>query len=128
MSTASRVWLLLAAFLVTAGAIYGFTSHEVAGAPLLVVASAVFFFLGLVARREARRLPSEEAEGPAAGQDLVHVGPTIWPLGFAIAGIFLVFGLIVTKWLLIVGAALFALAAAGWLRAVSIGHRHAGEA
>jgi len=115
------VWLALAAFLVTAGAVYGFTSHELAGAPLLVVAAAVFFYLGVVARAVARRSPDDEGESEAE----VHVAPTIWPFGFSIAGVVLVVGFIVGSWLVAVGIVLFCVSAAGWLREVSRAHAHA---
>ena len=57
----------------------------------------------------------------------VHVGPTIWPFGFAIAAVIIALGLIVTPWLLILGAIAFALAAAGWLRDVAHSRAHAGH-
>ena len=57
----------------------------------------------------------------------VHVGPTIWPFGFAIAAVIIALGLIVTPWLLILGAIAFALSAAGWLRDVARSRAHAGH-
>ena len=82
MSTLARICLSLAAFLAVAGTVYGLTSHELGGTTLLLVAAATFCFLGLVvadggATARRRRRPEEEE---------VHVGPTIWPFGFAIAG------------------------------------------
>ena len=121
MSTISRVCLSLASFLAIAGAVYGLTSHEPGGTTLFLAGAATFCFVGLVSRMEARRTagpePGEEAE--------VHVAPTIWPLAFAIAAVIIALGLVVSVWLLIVGAIAFALSAAGWLRDVARSRAHA---
>jgi hypothetical protein len=122
MKAASRVFLSLAAFLVIAGGVYGFSAHEPVGATLLIIGSATFLFLALVARALASEDPDE-----AAAEEEVHVGPTIWPLGFAIAGLVLALGLIVTQWLLVIGGILFVLCAAGWLRDVARSHTRAGN-
>jgi hypothetical protein len=121
VSTFSRVSLSLAGFLAIAGAVYGLTSHEAAGTTLLLAAAATFCFVGLVARREGGG-PS----GPEAGEEAeIHVAPTIWPLGFAVAAVIIALGLVVSSWLLIVGAIAFALSAAGWLRDVERSRTHA---
>jgi hypothetical protein len=121
MRTISRISLSLAAFLAIAGSIYGLTSHEAGGTTLLLVAGATFCFVGLVVRREGGR-PS----GPEAGEAAeINVAPTIWPFGFAVAAVIIALGLIVSSWLLIVGAIAFALSAAGWLRDVGRSRTHA---
>jgi len=121
MSTLSRVALFLAAFLVVAGAVYGLTAHEPAGMTTLLVASVTFAYLGLVSRNVARHETEEEPE------ELVHVGPTIWPFGFAISAVIVVLGLIVTPWLLILAAIAFGSSAAGWVRDVARSRAHAGH-
>jgi hypothetical protein len=126
--TAARVWFGLAAFLVVTGAIYGITSHELAGAPLLLVASVTFFYLGMVARRQVRDASRPEGDGHPPGEVSeaeAAVAPTIWPFGFSIAAVTLALGLVISRWLLAAGAALFLLAAAGWFRDVTRQHRHA---
>lgn len=128
MITAARVWFGLAAFLVVTGAIYGITSHELAGAPLLLVASVTFFYLGMVARGRVRDASRPEPAGHAPGEVSeaeAHVAPTIWPFGFSIAAVMLALGLVISRWLLALGAALFLLAAVGWFRDVAQQHRHA---
>ncbi len=128
MITAARVWFGLAAFLVVTGAIYGITSHELAGAPLLLVGSVAFFYLGMVARGRVRDASRSEAAGHApaeVSEAEVHVAPTIWPFGFSVAAVMLALGLVVSRWLLVLGAALFLLAAVGWFRDVARQHRHA---
>jgi hypothetical protein len=122
MSTLSRICLGLAVFLAVAGGVYGFTSHEPAGTTEFLVGAVTFCFLGIVLRvvasRESEGGPEEEAE--------IQVAPTIWPFGFAISGVILAVGLIVSQWIVILGGVAAALSAAGWLRDVS--RSHAGEA
>ena len=123
MSTLARICVSLAVFLAVAGSVYGFTSQELGGSTLLLVAAATFCFLGFVSRMVARRetgLKPEQEEPP-------HVAPTIWPFGFAIAAVTIALGLIVTPWLLILGAIAFALSAAGWVRDVARSRAHAGH-
>ena len=122
MSTFARTSLLLAAFLVVAGIVYAITSQELAGSVLLLVAAATFCFLGLVSRGVARREAGTEPE-----EMEIHVGPTIWPFGFAIAAVIIALGLIVSPWILIAGAIMFALSAAGWFRDVARSRAHAGH-
>ena len=121
MSTLSRICLGLAVFLVVTGGVYGLTSHEHAGTTELLVSAVTFCFLGvilrLVAPHEAEGQPQEEAE--------IQVAPTIWPFAFAIAGVILVVGLIVSQWIVIAGGVAAAISAAGWLRDVA--RSHAGE-
>ena len=122
MNTLSRICLGLAAFLAVTGGVYGFTSHEHAGTVELLLSAVTFCFLGIILRlvgaHETEGQPEEEAE--------IQVAPTIWPFGFAIAGVILAVGVIVSPWILIVGGIAAAVSAAGWLRDVS--RSHAGEA
>jgi hypothetical protein len=122
MTTLSRICLGLALFLVVTGGVYGLTSHEHAGTTELLVSAVTFCFLGVILRlvgaREAEGQPEEEAE--------IQVAPTIWPFAFAISGVILAVGLIVSQWIVILGGLVAALSAAGWLRDVA--RSHAGEA
>ncbi len=125
MSTTSRIWFALAGFLLIAGAVYGITSKEYAGAPLLLVGGATFCYLGLVGRSVVHRSEGE-AEGPSHDDEgEVHVAPTIWPFAFSIAGVIIALGVIVNAWILVLGVLAFAVSAAGWLREVLRGHAHA---
>ena len=125
MSTSSRIWLSLAAFLVTAGVVYGFTSHELAGTSFLLVCGITFCFLGLVARSVARRFPES---GDVRADEEVYVAPTIWPLGFSVAALILMLGVVIGLWFLVLGVIVFALASAGWLREVRREHPHPPDA
>jgi hypothetical protein len=122
MSVFARICFSLAVFLAVAGTVYGLTSHELAGTTLLLAAATTFCFLGIVSRMVARR-----ATGPEPEEVEVHVSPTIWPLGFAIAAVIIALGLIVSPWFLITGVVAFALSAAGWLRDVARSRAHAGQ-
>jgi hypothetical protein len=122
MSTFARICFSLAVFLAVAGTVYGFTSHELAGTTLFLVAATTFCFLGIVSRMVARRATEPEPE-----EVEVHVSPTIWPFGFAIAAVIIALGLIVSPWFLIAGVVAFALSAAGWLRDVAHSKTHAGQ-
>jgi len=124
MSSLSRICFGLAGFLLVAGTVYGLTSHEAGGTTLLLVLAATLCFVGVVCRRVARKEAGEEP----GGEPEVHVGPTIWPFGFAIAALIIALGLVVSSWLLIAGALVFVLSAAGWLRDVARGRAHANEA
>ena len=118
MRTFSRICMALGTFLLVAGIVYGLTSHEPAGTAALLVAAVTFWFLGVVARRVAL---GETAETEHADEE-IHIGPTIWPFGFAISAVIIGLGLVVSPWLLIPGGIGFALCAAGWLRDVRRSH------
>jgi Cytochrome c oxidase subunit IV len=118
VSSLSRICMWLGSFLLVAGGVYGFTSHEPAGTTLLLVASVTFWFLALVTRHVAR----QEAARPDQEEPELHIAPTIWPLGFAISAVIIGLGLIVSPWILIPGAVGFVLCAAGWLRDVARSH------
>jgi hypothetical protein len=122
VNTLSRICLGLAAFLIVTGLTYGLTSHEPAGTTELLVAGVTFAFLSVVLRVAARRASTSEG----AEEEEVRIGPTIWPLGFALSGLVIVVGLIVTPWIVAVGAVGFAVSAWGWLRDVT--RSHAGHA
>jgi hypothetical protein len=121
MSTLSRICLGLAIFLAIAGGVYGFTSHEPAGTTEFLVAAVTFCFLGIILRVVA----SGEAEGQPEEETEIQVAPTIWPFGFAISGVILAVGLIVSQWIVILGGLAAALSAAGWLRDVTRSHGEA---
>jgi hypothetical protein len=124
MTTASRIWLSLAGFLLIVGAVYGLTSREFAGAPLLLVGGATFCYLGLVGRAVVRRSERQGEESAPEGKSEVHVASTIWPFAFSVAGAIIVLGFIVSPWILAVGAIAFVISAMGWLRDVVRGHAH----
>jgi hypothetical protein len=130
MRTVSTVALFLSVFLLGASGVYWFTAHEPMGASMLLIASIAFGYISLVTRGAARR-----AERVAGGQQLAaleqaeeeveeHVVPTIWPFGFSLAALALLVGLVVQRWLMVVGGVLFIASAAGWFNDVRRQHEH----
>jgi hypothetical protein len=119
MRVASRVWLSLAAFLLVAGAVYALTSHEYAGGSLMLVGATTFAYIAAVGW-SLERAAEHEARGDE--EHAVEVSPTIWPFGLAIAGLVLLVGFVVSRWILAAGVVAFAVAAAGWLRQVLRAH------
>jgi len=122
MSVYARIALGLAAFLFVAGAVYGATSHEYVGAPLMLISAACFTYLGLYVRRTIRRAAAAEAEELPEP----HVGPTIWPFVLSLGTIGLALGAVVGPWLLVISGVLAATAAVGWFVDVGRqwGHGH----
>jgi Cytochrome c oxidase subunit IV len=120
--TASRVAFGVGAFVLVAGLVYWFTAHERTGATLLVILSIGFFYIALVVRGAARGADeASSSTGEQAGEEHA-VAPTIWPFGFSLAALGLILGVVVQRWLLIVGGALFLAAAGGWFNDIRRQH------
>jgi hypothetical protein len=119
MRVVSTVVLRLALFLAAVGVAYAVTAREPAGSSLILVGAAAFAYVGLILRAAARGA-GEQADEPAEPE---HVGPTIWPFAFSIAAIGLVLGVVVSRWLLVLGSAVFVASAIGW--AVDVRRQHA---
>jgi uncharacterized membrane protein len=126
MRPVSRSLMWLAIFLIIDACIYMATAREWTGGPLIAATAGAFayvaFVLGSAVRRAAKELKTEPSAEVGA-VELEHVGPTIWPFGFAVAAVLLALGATVTRWLLIPGAIMFVAAAAGW--ALDVRHQHA---
>ncbi len=128
MRVAALVVFRLAAFLAAAGLVYAVTSHEPAGGSLVLVAAICFAYVGLILRAAVRGAGPEAQEADAAEDgaeaEMEHVGPTIWPFAFSLAAIGFVLGLVVARWLLVAGAAMFVASAVGWFVDVRRQHQH----
>jgi hypothetical protein len=139
MKLSSRLFLALGAFLLVSLAIYAWHSHEYEGVLLsITVAVAALIFGGygaLVVRRTRASLTTSPTDREAATDespdtvdrpaieadmdlDEPHVGPTIWPLVFAMSAIGIVIGAVGNRWVLVPGGILFVAAAVGWVRDV----------
>jgi hypothetical protein len=112
MTIFSRVALGLAVFLGAAGLVYATTSKELVGGLLLPLAAAGFAYIGLYVRRAVRVAAREP--GPTEPEEEPHVAPTIWPFVFSLAGVGLVLGAVVSRWVLVIGGVLFVAAGVGW--------------
>ena len=129
MKVASIVVFRLAAFLGAAGLVYLLTAYEWSGGLLILLTAVAFTYLGVIlrgaARQEGPAAQAGEATGAEAGVDEVHVGPTIWPFVFSLAGVALVLGVVVQRWWLILAGVAFVVAALGWTGDVRRSRRHA---
>jgi drug/metabolite transporter (DMT)-like permease len=110
MNEYGRILQALAVFLAVAGIVHGLTSSDTLGAVLMLAAAVCAGYLGLAARRAVAAAAKAESPPP----EEPHVLPTIWPFVFALAAVGLILGAVVSPWLLVAGAAMFAVAAMGW--------------
>ena len=128
MKLVSRILVGLAIFLAVDSAVYLITAHEYTGGPLIAATAISFVYLGWVLRgttRRAQREIDKEAHPAEVGAvELEHVGPTIWPVGFAVAAVVLAVGLAVQPLLLIPGGIVFVASAVGWTMDVRGQHAH----
>lgn len=124
MRVFARVALGIGVFLFVAGIVYGTVWKERTGGVELLCAAGGFTYLGIYANRAvrsaSRALQRDQAAGEGAALPLEEpeVRPTIWPLVFALAGAGLVAGVLASRWLLILAAALFLAAALGWFHEI----------
>jgi hypothetical protein len=138
MTDEAAVWLRIFAFGLVTSAIYWFASYEPAGTVALLVfglgpgVAGLYLYLHQRATTPKESWPArvqrfagvakDRAQGPAdlESDDLAVVpSPSIWPfllsLGVTIAVTGLAFGL----WLLLLGSAILALSAVGWLATIN---------
>lgn len=140
MSLSSKLFVALGAFLIGAGVVYGVMARDYEGLTLsLMVAGGALLFggYGRSALRRARTAlgSATESTAPAADDPTTpratemptppapetaadaepHIGPTIWPLVFAVSAIGLILGAVAVRWALLPGAILFVLASVGWV-------------
>jgi Cytochrome c oxidase subunit IV len=129
MKIGARVAFSLSAFLLITAGIYWFTAYEPIGGSLLAIGAVGFAYIGLVSRSAARRAGRLDApEQPAATEEKAeeeeHITPTIWPFMFSLAAMGIVLGVVVARWLLVVGGLLFAASAVGWFNDIRRQHAH----
>jgi hypothetical protein len=128
MKPVSRILVGLALFLAIDSTVYLLTAHEYTGGPLIAATAISFCYLGWVlwrtTRRAQREIAKEEHPTEVGAVELEHVGPTIWPVGFAVAAVVLAVGLAVLPLLLIPGGIVFVASAVGWTMDVRGQHAH----
>lgn len=129
MSLFSRIIVGFGAFLIVTGVIYGVVTYEWEGTTLMLIVAGGALLVGsylISAVQRARAVvsahPGEAAPGGADTEP--HVGPTIWPLVFAISTIGLVVGAVGPRWALVGGGVLFIAAGVGWILDVRQQWRH----
>jgi len=116
MRLMSRIFVWLGVFLIVTGVAYGLHSGEYEGPTLILAAAGGALLIGGYLVQGVQRASAAAADQPssAAGEE-PHVGPTIWPLVFALSMIGLIVGAVGSRWVLVVGAALLVVAGAGWV-------------
>jgi Cytochrome c oxidase subunit IV len=129
MKVGGAVAFALSAFLLVTAGVYWFTAYEPIGGSLLAIGAVGSAYIGIVSRSAARRAARAEApDQPLAGEEQEeaeeHVTPTIWPFMFSIAAVGIVLGVVVAKWLLILGGLVFVASAAGWFNDIRRQHAH----
>jgi hypothetical protein len=129
VNTLSRIFLALGAFLFVASGAYAWHAKDFEGTALELSVMAGAALTGgfglLVVRRTTDQLVGQPDEPPGtAADDEPHVKSTIWPLVFALSGAALVVGILVNRWALVAGAAIFVAAAAGWIHDIYRQWRH----
>jgi len=134
MRVGAILFMVLGAFVLVAGAVYGIWGTELAGTVYLCVLGVAFVYLARVLLHAARSEPvatedptasgpaGHEAEGSLSREALEPVPvvahaspPAITPFLFAMAGALVVLGLVFTRWLVIIGALGLGLVAIAWV-------------
>jgi hypothetical protein len=128
MSMFSKVIGGVGAFLVLTGVVYWVQAYEWEGAVLMVLVAGGAFFVGAYLVTVVRRARVDLAGHPEAatepGAAEPHVGPTIWPLVFALAAAGLVIGAVGARWAYVAGGVLVVAAGVGWILDVRRQWRH----
>ena len=129
MKVEAYFFLGVTAFFVVIATIYAFTSYDEAGTVLLIAAALLGLFLCAYLLRESRRIAPRPEDRPDAtladGAGTTHEFPaaSIWPFAFGFGATALATGVVFGIWIAIIGFALFALGAVGY---VLESRRHAG--
>ena len=115
MQLMARLFLALGVFLVVTGAIYGVRGYDYEGLTLILTTAGGALLVGGYLAQALQRATAAAERGPVRLEGEPHVGPTIWPLVFALALVPLIVGALGSRWVLLVGAAAVVVAGAGWV-------------
>jgi hypothetical protein len=125
----SRIIVGFGTFLVVTGVIYGVVTYEWEGTTLMLIVAGGALLVGAylisAVQRARATVAAAPATSPPGGADAEpHVGPTIWPLVFALAAIGLVVGAVGPHWALVGGGGLLIAAGVGWILDIRQQWRH----
>jgi hypothetical protein len=115
MSTLARLGLILGVLFVIDSAVYLAVQNDKQGFVLILFAGLGFAYFGCYALLSVRKAKRQTAAEEGLGEP--HVGPTIWPLVFAVSAVVMAVGILVTPVILVIGGILFVVAAVGWISA-----------
>jgi hypothetical protein len=115
MRVEARMYLVIAAFLLVAFAVYLLASYEWAGTVLLLVGAVMGVFMGGYLERQARvRTDPAAVDVHEEGDYLPHA--SIWPFGLGVGALLMANGLALGLWAVLPGAALTAGSVLGFAR------------
>jgi hypothetical protein len=124
----SRIIVGFGAFLIVPGVIYGVVTYEWEGTTLMLIVAGGALLVGAylisAVQRARTALTARAGEAPGGADAEPHVGPTIWPLVFALSTIGLVVGAVGPRWALVGGGLLFVAAGVGWILDIRQQWRH----
>jgi hypothetical protein len=134
MQLMARLFLALGAFLIVSGVLYGVHSYEYEGFTLILATAGGALLIGGFLAQALQRATATAKRGPVLLEGEPHIGPTIWPLVFALSMVPLIVGALSSWWVLVMGTILAVVAGAGWLLDVQRqwqahyqgGHAHGG--
>jgi len=115
MRTFARLGLILGVLFVIDSVVYLALQKDKQGFVLILFVGVGFAYLGLYALLSVRRARRSTTAEEGLGEP--HVGPTIWPLVFAVSAVVMTIGILVTPVILVIGGILFVAAAVGWISA-----------
>ena len=122
MKTEARVFLGVTAFFVVIGIVYWFVSYEEAGAVMLAASAVMGLLAGtsiwLLSRHAPERSEDRSDATIAEGAGPVAAFPlsSVWPFAVGLGATVMASGFAFGGWLVVIGAGLFALSIAGYVR------------
>jgi hypothetical protein len=115
MQLMSRTFLAVGAFLIATGVAYGVHSQDYEGLTLMLTTAGGALLIGGYLAQALQRATATAERGPVLPEGEPHVGPTLWPLVFALSMVPLVVGALGSRWVLMVGAVAAVVAGVGWV-------------
>jgi len=115
MRTFARIGLILAVLFVIDSFVYLALQKDKQGFVLILFVGLGFGYMALYSWTSVRKAKRQAAAEEGLGEP--HVGPTIWPLVFAVSAVIITIGILVSPIILVLGGIVFVAAAVGWITA-----------
>jgi hypothetical protein len=114
-----RIFLAIGTFVLFMAVLYWFTSYEDAGTVLLALASVLALWFGSylwLQQRRAARARARDDDGGADGEGTPYLPhASAWPFAIGLGAATVANGLVLGIWVVVPGAALFALGIGGFV-------------